>query len=270
MLAFRLVIQPRFPFVARRYAYTGRRKMLEALGPDLSRSVTMTADDSVPEETSIGRIFEGTHDVHKLRHYLPIYERVLTNAGKMLEIGVDRGGSLEMWRQYLPETTIVGVDINPRAAQYDDPDRRIHVRIGDQTNTNFLQAVLDEFGAFDTVLDDGGHTPKQMISSFQYLFPRLKAGGVYVVEDVCANYWTSYRDQPESFIDFTRWLMDAMHAPYMRMNSVFQIMEGHQKRLRHVEVPYAATIIDRIEVFDSVVVIHRADESKRLPRAAYQ
>lgn len=102
MLAFRLVIQPRFPFVARRYAYTGRQKMLQALGPDLSRSVTMTADDSVPEETSIGRIFEGTHDVHKLRHYLPIYERVLTNAGKMLEIGVDRGGSLEMWRQYLP------------------------------------------------------------------------------------------------------------------------------------------------------------------------
>lgn len=177
---------------------------------------------------------------------------------------------MRMWRGYMPDATIVGLDINPRAKQYDDPRNNVHVRIGDQTDVSFLESVVDEFGPFDTVLDDGGHTPKQMIGSFQYLFPRLAAGGVYIVEDICANYWTPYRDQPESFIDFTRWLMDAMHAAYMQLTSVYQIMEGHPKRVKKVEVPFAATIIDRIEVFDSVVVIHRAEEPKRLPRTVYR
>ena len=244
--------------------------MLDALGPDLARTVVMRADDSPPEDTAIGRIFAGIDGVHKLRHYLPIYQAALVRTERMLEIGVDRGGSLKMWRGYMPDATIVGLDINPKAEQYDDPGNQVHVRIGDQIDSGFLGSVLDEFGPFDTVLDDGGHTPKQMIESFQYLFPRLEAGGVYIVEDVCANYWTIYRDQPESFIDFTRWLMDAMHAPYMQMTSVYQFMEGHPKRVREVEVPFAATIVDRIEVFDSVVVVHRAEEPKRLPRAVFR
>jgi len=270
MRSFRLALQPRPPFLARRYPYKDRQRLLDALGPDLARTVPMRADDTAPEDSPLGRIFEGTANIHKLRHYLPIYQAVLTSTDKMLEIGVDRGGSLQMWRDYLPDATIVGVDINPSAAQYDAPERQVHVRIGDQTDTTFLAGVLDEFGPFDTVLDDGGHTPKQMIGSFQYLFPRLKPGGVYLVEDVCANYWTPYRDQPESFIDFTKWLMDAMHAPYLEMTSVYQIMEDHPKRVEGVSVPFAATIVDKIEVFDSVVVVHRAEEPKRLSRAAFR
>lgn len=270
MPALRLALLPKPPFISRRYAYKDRQRMLDALGPDLARTVTMQADDTPPADTAIGRVFDETENIHKLRHYLPIYEAALTRTGRMLEIGVDRGGSLHMWREYMPDVTIVGLDINPKAAQYDDAERDIHVRIGDQTDTAFLGSVLDEFGTFDTVLDDGGHSPKQMIGSFRYLFPRLKPGGVYIVEDVCANYWTPYRDQRESFIDFTKWLMDAMHAPYMQMTSVYQIMEGHPKRVDEVEVPLAATIIDRIEVFDSVVVVHRADEPKRLSRAAFR
>lgn len=267
-LRFALLTKP--PFISRRYPYRDRRRMLEALGPDLARTVTMPADDRPPADSAIGQIFNDTDNIHKLRHYLPIYEAALSRTERMLEIGVDRGGSLQMWRRYLPDATIVGLDINPKAAQYDDPEHHVHVRIGDQTDVGFLRDVLDEFGLFDTVLDDGGHSPKQMIRSFQYLFPRLKPGGVYIVEDVCANYWTVYRDQRESFIDFTKWLMDAMHAPYLEMSSVYQIMEGHPKRVDEVEVPFAATIVNRIEVFDSVVVVHRAAEPKRLSRAAFR
>lgn len=270
MPSFRLALQRKPPFLTRRYPYNDRRRLLDALGPDLAQPVAMRAADTPSEDTPLGRIFERTPRVHKLRHYLPIYEGALTRTERMLEIGVDRGGSLQMWREYLSDATVVGIDINPKAAQYGDPERHVHVRIGDQTDTKFLGGVLDEFGPFDTVLDDGGHTPKQMIGSFRYLFPRLKPGGVYIVEDVCANYWTIYRDQPESFIDFTKWLMDAMHAPYLQMTSVYQIMEGHPKRVNEVQVPFAATIVDRIEVFDSVVVVHRADEPKRLSRAVFQ
>ncbi|MBN3459543.1 class I SAM-dependent methyltransferase [Mycobacterium sp. DSM 3803] len=244
--------------------------MLDAIGPDLARPTVMYADSRPPEETNLCQIFERTKNIHKLRHYLPIYEASLTGTVRMLEIGVDRGGSLQMWREYLPDAVIVGIDINSSARQYDDPTRDIHVRIGDQTDTEFLGTVIEEFGPLDAVLDDGGHTPKQMISSFQYLFPRLAPGGVYIVEDVHANYWTLFRDQRESFIDFTKWLMDAMHAQYLQIRSVYQIMEGHRRRLREVEVPLAATLIEKIEVFDSVVVVHRASEPKRLSPAVFR
>lgn len=267
---FRLALQQRPPFIVRRYPYKDWQRMRTALGPDLARTVTMHADDAPPPASEISQIFDNAHNIHKLRHYLGVYQSAMTQTERLLEIGVDRGGSLQMWRNYLPEATIVGLDISPKAAQYDSPANDIHVRIGDQTDTAFLQSVLDEFGPFDTVLDDGGHTAKQMIGSFKYLFPRLKPGGVYLVEDVCANYWTSYRDQRESFIDFTKWLMDAIHAPYARTKSVFQFMEGHPKRLAKLEVPFAATIIDRIEVVDSVVVIHRAAEPKKLSRAVFR
>jgi predicted O-methyltransferase YrrM len=270
MTMFRPTLLPKPPFIGRRYPYKGRKRMLDALGPDLARTVLMRADDTAPEDTVIGRIFDGIDGVHKLRHYMPIYEAALSRTNRMLEIGVDRGGSLKMWREHLPDALIVGLDINPKAGEYDDPENRTHVRIGNQSDHVFLKSVLDEFGSFDTIFDDGGHTPKQMIKSFQYLFPRLEPGGVYLVEDVCANYWTFYRDQPESFIDFTKWLMDAMHAHHMRMTTVLQFMEGNPKRVKELEVPFAATIIDRIEVFDSVVIIHRAKEPKRLPRAVYR
>ncbi len=270
MMPFRLALLSKPPFITRRYAYQGRRRMLHALGPELARTVVMRADDTPPSDSAIGQIFETTDSIHKLRHYLPIYQSALTRTERMLEIGVDRGGSLRMWRQYLPDATIVGLDISPKAARFDAPENDVHVRIGDQTDTRFLQAVLDEFGPFDTVLDDGGHTPKQMITSFQHLFPRLAPGGVYIVEDVCANYWMIYRDQRESFIDFTKWLMDAMHAPYMKMKSPYQFMEGSEKRVGELEVPLATSIIDSVEVFDSVVVIHRAKEPKKLPRAVFR
>lgn len=266
----RFAVQPQWPFLSRRYPYKDRRRMLDALGSDLARQVTMPADDEELADTEISAIFETTESVHKLSHYFPIYQAALGRTERMLEIGVDRGGSLQMWRKFLPDATIVGVDISAKAAQFDDPERDVHVRIGDQTDTRFLRSVLDEFGTFDTILDDGGHSPRQMITSFQHLFPVLMPGGVYIVEDVCANYWTMYRDQRESFIDFVKWLMDAMHAPYMEISSVYQMMEGHPKRVSQVQVPFVATIVDRIEVFDSVVVVHKAERPKRLPRAVFR
>lgn len=38
----------------------------------------------------------------------------------------------------------------------------------------------------------------------------MESGGVYLVEDIDTTYWTVYRDQPMSFIDFSKWLIDAM------------------------------------------------------------
>lgn len=263
----------RRPFLTRRYRYPEKR-MLEALGPELSAATTIRASDAPPVDGPVAEAFNQSSDVHKVRHYLPIYESALPadRPIRMLEIGVFHGGSLQMWRNYLhSESVIVGIDIDPETKKFDNPEQQIHVRIGGQQDAAFLQSVIDEFGPFDVILDDGSHVPSHMVASFRHLFSEgLIPGGIYLVEDILTNYWTVYRDQPMSFIDFSKWLIDAMHAHYLAMTDEPNIREGHPDRLQEVEVPLAAAILEKVEFYDSIAVFHRAAEAKTLPRSVYK
>ena len=158
--AINLAPSRRPPFVTRRYSYRGRRRMLEALGPELSAAVCWPVLDTPAPDGEMASIFAATHNVHKFLHYLPIYESSLRafrpRSIRMMEVGVARGGSLQMWRRYLhPESVIVGIDIDARARRFDDPAQRVHIRIGGQQDIGFLQSVVSELGPFDVILDDG-------------------------------------------------------------------------------------------------------------------
>jgi hypothetical protein len=185
----------------------------------------------------------------------------------MLEIGVDRGGSLQMWRRYLhPDSTIVGIDVNPYCKQFDDPGNNLHVRIGSQEDTRFLRTITDEFGAFDVILDDGSHMASHMIDTFRYLFPNtLCDGGVYVVEDIHSNFWTEYRDSARSFVDFTKWLIDAMHAHYHVTRNELDFRVGDPHRQPELRVPAATPMLGGLEFYDSIAIVHRA--RRELPRS---
>lgn len=125
--------------------------------------------------------------------YFPVYERVFAPLHglpiRMLEIGVQNGGSLDVWSRWLPAAqTIVGCDIDPKCAalRYDDP--RIHVVVGD-ANQPETQARIEALApAFDVVIDDGSHLSRDIITSFVRYFPRVAPGGVFVVEDMHAVY----------------------------------------------------------------------------------
>jgi len=59
---------------------------------------------------------------------------------------------------------------------------------GSQENITFLNTVNTIQGYFDVIVDDGGHTMKQQITSFTYLLPKVRSGGVYVIEDLLTSY----------------------------------------------------------------------------------
>jgi len=125
--------------------------------------------------------------VDKWHHYLPLYERYLGpwrgRPLRFLEIGVFKGGSLEMWRKYFgPEAVIYGIDIDPTCARFDGRDGQ--VRIGSQDDRAFLGRVIDEMGGVDVVLDDGSHVMAHLRATLAALFPRLSQGGTYIVEDL--------------------------------------------------------------------------------------
>jgi hypothetical protein len=184
--------------------------------------------------------------VHKWIQYLPHYERHFGpwrgKPLKMLEIGVFQGGSLELWRDYFgPAATLFGVDIDPACAGRVSPPNQ--VRIGSQDDPAFLASVVDEMGGLDIVLDDGSHIGRHQEASFRALFPRLRDGGLYVIEDLHSAYWPGgleggYR-RAGTGIELVKTLVDDMHARF------------HKKGAR-----LAADIVG-LHVYDSVAFIEK-------------
>lgn len=241
--------------------------MISQLGPRLAEpTVWEVSDAAVPGE--LAATFDKTEGVHKWLHYLPVYEATIDRNRpiRMLEIGVFQGGSLRMWRAHLhPDSTIVGIDINPECKRYESADTNVHVRIGSQADTEFLDDVTAEFGPFDVIIDDGSHMASHMIASFRHLFlGSLTDTGIYIVEDMHSNFWTSHRDSAMSFVDFIGVLVAAMHAPYQIAQNEESFRTGHPSRLRSVMVPAITPVLDSIEVRDSMMIARR--RRRDLPR----
>jgi hypothetical protein len=97
---------------------------------------------------------------------------------RVLEIGVDHGGSLQMWKEYFGlKAQIIGVDIEPRCAEYAESQIDICIK-------NQCDASLTQLGPFDIVIDDGSHICAHQSITFRNLWPHTR--GVYLIED-CHN-----------------------------------------------------------------------------------
>jgi hypothetical protein len=160
--------------------------------------------------------------VHKWKHYLPIYERYFSDFVYkpllFMEIGCWKGGSLQLWKRYFgPQAVIIGIDINPACKAFEED--QIHVRIGPQQDTQFLQSVLDEFGMPDIILDDGSHVMSHVNATFDYLYPRMGKNGLYMVEDLHTAYWQEFEGgvrRANTFIEKAKGLIDELNADHTR------------------------------------------------------
>jgi hypothetical protein len=186
----------------------------------------------------------------KMDHYLDIYDRLLAGwqgrSVSFLEIGVYRGGSLRMWRDFFdPEARLTFLDIDPACKALELPGTEI--RIGDQADPVFLAQVARDRGPFDMIVDDGGHKMHQQIGSFRALWPHLADRGLYIVEDTHTSYWPGFgggHRAQGSFIEFAKDLIDKMHSWYTEDDAGFPLH------------PLAAEI-GSIQFYDSLVVIEK-------------
>lgn len=187
--------------------------------------------------------------VHKWHHYLPIYDRYFSRfrgqTFRFLEIGVSKGGSLQMWRRYFGEDAIIyGIDIDKSCARFDGIAG--NVRIGSQDDSSFLKSVIEEMGGLDVVLDDGSHQMDHIKKSFDYLFPKLSYGGIYMVEDLHTAFWSSYGGgykSKNSFFSFCSTMVDDMHHWY------------HSRGMKH---PHLANSCSAIHIHDSIAVFEKS------------
>ena len=137
---------------------------------------------------------------HSVKHYVtqvyPTYfESIRNEKLSLLEIGIKRGGSLKMWRDYFPNGTIYGLDIIRTTFLADE--LRIKTFRGSQSEENTLQKLVNYTGKLDIVIDDGAHTSNTAVPAFEFLWSYVKPGGFYVIEDL---YPVAKRDRKHEHI----------------------------------------------------------------------
>jgi 2-polyprenyl-3-methyl-5-hydroxy-6-metoxy-1,4-benzoquinol methylase len=124
--------------------------------------------------------------LHKWTHYMEYYDQSLQIGNSpvtVLEIGVQSGGSLDMWDKILPPgSVVVGIDINAECKRY--VGNRVYIEIGSQSDIAFLNQVGSKYGPFDIIVDDGSHLPNHQEISLLQLIKYVKPGGRYIVEDI--------------------------------------------------------------------------------------
>jgi demethylmacrocin O-methyltransferase len=158
-------------------------------------------------------------------NYAPHYQNHLRKFKNkrisLLEIGVGGyndpnlgGNSLRLWKRYFPLGKIFSLDLHDKSAL---EEKRIKIFCGSQADNDFLTRVSSEIGNLDIIIDDGSHYNDHVIDTFKLLFPKLKDGGIYIVEDTQTSYWENYRgdskdlENPKTMMNYFKRLTDCLN-----------------------------------------------------------
>lgn len=193
--------------------------------------------------------------IHKSSHYFFAYERhfgrFVGGPVTFLEIGTGCGGSAQMWKQWLgPLARIVTIDIDPSCTQC--ADEQISARTGNQSDTQFLQSLIDEFGPFDIILDDGSHHMAHVVPTFDFLYRKMSPAGVYLIEGMHTAYWPAYgggRGDPRSMVERFKCLIDDLNAEHVK--------DGMVACSEFTRQTFAMTAYDSILVFEKTPFINK-------------
>jgi len=191
--------------------------------------------------------------IHKWHHYFDIYEKYFNKyRGKevvLLEIGVSKGGSLQMWKDYFGSNAkIYGIDINPKCKAFEEDG--IKIFIGSQANKEFLNKVKESIPKIDILIDDGGHRMNEQIVSFEELYDHIKDNGIYVCEDVNTSYMPRYGGgyKKFTFIEYIKNIIDFINA-------------DHSAELKANK--YTKTI-NAIHYYETLVIIEKKKKTKSI------
>uniref|UniRef100_UPI0034A5D2AD O-methyltransferase n=1 Tax=Falsiroseomonas sp. TaxID=2870721 RepID=UPI0034A5D2AD len=204
----------------------------------------------------------------KWEQYLAIYEAELAPflaAGqpvRLLEIGVQNGGSLQIWRSYLPPgSSIVGIDIDPACAKLALGDD-ISVLIGDASDPEELDRLLGD-AVFDIIVDDGSHRSEHIIAAFEACWRRVAPGGLFIAEDLHCSYFESHGGgfrKPDAAIEHFKALADAVNADHFEGDAAQNTDPAELDRLRAM-----GRQIARVSFYDSMIFVQHAVVTREAP-----
>jgi SAM-dependent methyltransferase len=208
-------------------------------------------------------------DIDKWHHYFPVYEAYLERfrgkAPRMLEIGVQNGGSARLFADWLGQgTRVTGLDIDPTCVAHAVPGT-IDIEIGDQADREFMAGLVSRRGPWDIVIDDGGHTNLQIITTFEVVFPHLPDGAVYIIEDTHAHWMHAvYRDHPQglSVVHLVADLFTKLHGWTGSMERHNHWRTAPESRTSATPASYLTRHVGAVHLYDSMIVVEKTSRDE--------
>jgi hypothetical protein len=111
--------------------------------------------------------------------YEVLFKDLRLTAINVLEIGIYKGGSLLLWKDYFCCATIHGIDRDPSPVA----DPRI------QTYQCDAYASPPDLPKMDVIIEDGSHKKEDMMKAIELYLPLLTDKGIMVIEDVPSVEW---------------------------------------------------------------------------------
>ncbi len=153
-----------------------------------------------------------------LTEYNNLFSELRGRNINFLEIGVQNGGSLEIWANFFADAAnVVGCDINPNCAKLSYEDRRISLVIGGVNSQGAQSAIRNISSKYDVIIDDGSHLSSDIIRTFCGSLDVIADEAIYVVEDLHCSYWADFEGgvyHPLSSISFFKLIIDVINAEH--------------------------------------------------------
>ncbi|MGB4595469.1 MAG: class I SAM-dependent methyltransferase [Anaerolineaceae bacterium] len=187
----------------------------------------------------------------------------------LLEIGIQNGGSLEIWAKYFTKANhIIGCDIDEHCGNLTFIDKRIHFVFGDALKDETQKKVLENSLTYDIIIDDGSHDSIDVIKAFSRYFPVLKEGGLYIIEDFHTSFWDQFHGGIYSRIGasaFVKRLTDILNfehwkKPMTRKNYLADFESAYGIEFSDVELAR----MHSIELLNSMVVITKRNPTENV------
>lgn len=202
----------------------------------------------------------------KWAYYLTIYDRIFSTLKddplKLLEIGVQNGGSLEVWSKYFTNALkIVGCDIDTRCGDLVYDDKRISIVVGDVNTENTFDAIAVHSSTFDIIIDDGSHLSDDIIRSFVNYFKILSPGGIYVIEDTHSMYWDEYQGgilKQTTAHAFFKLCVDLVNYEYWKSDLSINTLLSTFFPKKNTPSFLAEGWIEGVEFYNSMVIVRKS------------
>ena len=164
----------------------------------------MTKEKNILTLDELSKKWGSDKHVHGFTNFYESFFLKFKKAKKVCEIGIggvmwQQGGQLpaassRVWLDYFPSANVFIFDSFDEVSEeevsiienfLEENKSRISLTVGDQSNRKDLESfVKTTKEGIDILVDDGGHSMEQQQVSLGFLFPYIKNGGIYVLEDL--------------------------------------------------------------------------------------
>jgi hypothetical protein len=183
--------------------------------------------------------------------YLEVYDQLFASRRnkpvRVLEIGVQNGGSLECWTQYFPNLSIlVGIDIDTSCNGLSFANAAVNIIIGDASAPEISRQACSLSINYDIIIDDGSHKSSDIIKCFFNYFKVLEHGGIYVAEDLHCAYWDTFEgglNERMSSIAFFKRLVDIINRSHWGISNI-SALEALRPFCDHYGIPLNQSDLD--------------------------